>query len=130
MIFLHITNVGTQISPEDSWYVTWQIKKVVRMSLPEGNYQLIGWQATYVVWMVSPPSSCSVDSPEPEMKGLPMHVCVLYISVLFEFSRFTFFFKVGTRSQLLDYEKLAFISNFVINVLQIFSHIFSNFLSD
>lgn len=79
--------------PEDSCYVTWQIKRVVCWSLPEGNYQLIGWQATYVVWMVSPPSSCSpVGSPESGVKTwsrLSACMCVLLSSYVLYWARFS-----------------------------------------
>lgn len=97
VILLPITNVENQISPEDSCYVTWQIKKVARLSLPEGNYQLVGWQATYltyVIWMVSPPSSCSpVDSPKCEMKACSLVcacLCALHLCSLWSLNIYIF----------------------------------------
>lgn len=52
------------ISPEDSCCVNFQIKKVASLSLPEGNYGVMQWQAIYVFWMVSPPNSCSGSEME------------------------------------------------------------------
>lgn len=69
----------------------------LRKSLPEGNYQLIGWQATYVIWIVSPPSSCApVDSPESKMRArsrVCMRVCALHLFPFWTLKIYIFFFK-------------------------------------
>lgn len=60
---------------------------------------------------------------------LHMHVCVLYISALVEFSRFTFF-KSRYKESITGLWKAYLFQTLSFIVLQIFSHILSYFLSD